>query len=490
MNLLQELIRIDPKADMPVYLQITNAFIQHIRQGQLRKGLKLPGSREVAALLNINRMTMVAAYNELQAQGWIEMLPRKGTFIKQELPVLTPKRMAAGPALFTIPDKPGFFFRENSIVPIASSEFPEAGKLVFNDGFPDPRLAPVEDLMRSMRSLAKLPAQKKYLMYGGGQGTGLLRETLANFLSDTRGLPVTANNILVTRGAQMGIYLAASAILHPGDAVVVGEPGYDGATLTFQQLGAIVNYVAVDDDGLNIDAVEKLCRRKKIRLVYVIPHHHNPTTVTLTLERRARLLELSVKYRFAIIEDDYDYDFHYASKPMMPMASLDRHGNIIYIGTLTKTLAPAIRIGFMVAPENFIRSATYLRKTIDTQGDSLLENAIAGLYKDGTIARHIKKSVKLYKERRDHFCDLLQTELGDHVSFKIPDGGMSVWTKFLRADLSELSKKAYQKGLIIKDGKLYDTRTKQYNSVRLGFASLDIKEQAKAINILKALLLK
>jgi len=136
----------------------------------------------------------------------------------------------------------------------------------------------------------------------------------------------------------------------------------------------------------------------------VIPHHHNPTTVTLTPERRIRLLELSVKYKFAIIEDDYDYDFHYASKPMMPMASLDRHGSVIYIGTLTKTLAPAIRIGFMVAPEHFIRHAVWLRKALDTQGDSLMENAIAGLYKDGTIASHIKRSVKLYKERRDHLC--------------------------------------------------------------------------------------
>jgi GntR family transcriptional regulator/MocR family aminotransferase len=197
------------------------------------------------------------------------------------------------------------------------------------------------------------------------------------------------------------------------------------------------------------------------------------------------LLELSVKYKFAIMEDDYDYDFHYASKPMMPMASLDRHGSVIYIGTLTKTLAPAIRIGFLVAPENFIRHATSLRKALDTQGDSLMENAIAGLYKDGTIPSHIKRSVKLYKERRDHFCALLAEELGDHVAFKIPDGGMSVWTRFLHADMAKVAPKAYNKGLIIKDGREYDTPARQYNSVRLGFASLNFKEQQQAVDILK-----
>jgi len=485
MQVLQEMVRIEHNSDVPVYLQITNAFIHNIRLGRLRKGLKLPGSREVAALLNINRMTMVAAYDELQAQGWIEMLPRKGTFVKNDLPVLTPRRIDKEQPTFTMPEKTIFSFDEGKIIPIEASDFPEPGKLIFNDGFPDSRLAPIEELIRSMRSLSRLSSHKKYLMYGGAQGTGLLRETLAAFLSDTRGLPISSRNILITRGAQMGTYISASIVLDPGDHVIVGGPGYSGANLTFRQLGAKINTVPVDGEGMDMDAVEKLCRNKKIRLVYVIPHHHNPTTVTLTPERRIRLLELSVKYRFAIMEDDYDYDFHYASKPMMPMASLDRHGSVLYIGTLTKTLAPAVRIGFLVAPENFIRHAVSLRKALDTQGDSLMENAIAALYKDGTIPSHIKRSVKMYKERRDHFCNLLTSELGDHVAFKIPDGGMSVWTKFLHADMTKVSKKAYAKGLIIKDGKDYDTPARQYNSVRLGFASLNFKEQVQAIDILK-----
>lgn len=485
MQILQEMIRVDDASDTPIYLQIANAFIHNIRLGRLRKGLKLPGSREVAALLNINRMTMVAAYDELQAQGWIEMLPRKGTFVKNDLPVLTPKRIDKEQPLFAMPEKPIFSFDERKIVPVEASDFPEAIKLSFNDGFPDGRLAPIEELIRSMRSLSRLATHKKYLMYGGAQGTALLRETLAGFLSDTRGLPISARNILITRGAQMGTYISASIVLDPGDHVIVGEPGYSGANLTFRQLGAKINFVPVDEEGLDIDGVEKLCRNRKIRMVYVIPHHHNPTTVTLTPERRIRLLELSVKYKFAIMEDDYDYDFHYASKPMMPMASLDRHGSVIYIGTLTKTLAPAIRIGFLVAPEGFIRHATSLRKTLDTQGDSLMENAIASLYKDGTIPSHIKRSVKVYKERRDHFCTLLAKELGGHIAFKIPDGGMSVWTKFLRADMTKVSRKAYDKGLIIKDGREYDTTARRYNSVRLGFASLSFKEQEQAIDILK-----
>ena len=490
MSLIKELIQVDTKSDTPVYLQISNAFIQNIMQGRLRKGLKLPGSRETAAILHINRMTVVAAFQELDAQGWIEMIPRKGTFIKTNLPLLTPKKIAAETSVFALPEKPGFNYHEEKFTSVSLTDFPMPGKLIFNDGFPDTRLAPVEQLIRNMRSFSRLPAHKKYLLYGGAQGTSFLRETLAAFLSDTRGLPITSKNILITRGAQMALYIASLMLINPGDTVVVGTPGYSTADLTFQQAGARIVAVPVDDEGMDIDAVEKICKKKKIKLLYVIPHHHNPTTVTLTPERRIRLLGLAAKYKFAIIEDDYDYDFHYASKPMMPMASLDRFGNVIYVGTLTKTLAPAIRFGFIAAPEDFIRTATYLRKTIDTQGDSLMENAIAEMYKDGSIARHIKKSVKLYKERRDHLCYLLQHELGKYTSFNIPDGGMSVWTKFIHADLSAVSEKAFRKGLIIRNGKDYDTPKIKYNAVRLGFASLNFREQEKAVSILKEIMMK
>lgn len=488
MNLIKELIIIDAQSDTPVYIQISNGFIQHIRQGRLRRGLKLPGSREIAALLQVNRMTVVAAFNELDAQGWIEMLPRKGTFIKKILPLLTPKKITEETKVFTIAEKTGFQYNEKRIVPVQLSDFPPTDKLIFNDGFPDVRIAPTEQLIKTMRRLSRLASQKKYLMYGGPQGTIMLREVLSSFLNETRGLPSSPENILITRGAQMGLYLAASVILKPGDTIIAGSPGYAVANLTFQQSGAKVIHIPVDDKGINIERLEEICQRKKIKMVYVIPHHHNPTTVTLSSERRIRLLALAAKYKFAIIEDDYDYDFHYSSKPIMPMASLDRNGNVIYIGTFTKTLAPAIRFGFVVAPASFIRSATHLRKSIDTQGDSLMENAIAELYKDGTMTRHIKKSVNLYRERRDHLCNLLQTKLGKHLSFDVPAGGMSVWTKFHKIDLSMVAERALKKGLIIRNGKDYDTDKVKYNAVRLGFASLNFSEQEKAVEILRTCL--
>jgi GntR family transcriptional regulator/MocR family aminotransferase len=166
------------------------------------------------------------------------------------------------------------------------------------------------------------------------------------------------------------------------------------------------------------------------------------------------------------------------------MSSLDNHGNVIYIGTLTKTFVPAIRLGFIVAPENFINSVSNIRRTIDWQGDSMMEVTIAQLYKNGTIERHIKKSVKLYRERRDYFCGLLKDKAGDYISFKVPDGGMSVWANFNDVNLKLVAEKAAKKGLTMSDGSLFNTGSKNYNSARLGFASLNLAEQDKAVEIL------
>ncbi len=482
MLLLKELIIIDKSSDTAVYLQIANALINNIRRGRLRRGLKLPGSRQLAEILGVHRKTVLAAYDELMAQGWIEMLPRKGTFVVTVLPEIRPQKLTREETLGQYPAET-LFQVDNSSVLFPQGDFPDLNNLVINDGFPDYRLAPTELLMRELRSVTTQEAFKKYHLYGNARGTIYLRETLASFLSDTRGLPVAPDNMMIVRGAQMGIYLTGRLLIKPGDNVIVGEPGFFSATLTFHQLGANIIRVPVDDFGIDVDEVEAICKKKKIRLLYVIPHHHHPTTVTLSPERRIRLLNLAAKYKFAIVEDDYDYDFHYTSNPVLPMASLDHSGVVIYIGTLSKTLAPSIRIGFIVAPANFIDALTNLRRAIDWQGDSLMEVAIAQLYRNGTMARHIKKSVKVYHERRDNFCKLLKSEIGDKVSFKVPDGGMSVWAKFNNLDLKQVAEHAARKGLLVSSGVLYNNSV-NYNSTRLGFASLNLNEQEKAIKIL------
>jgi len=211
-----------------------------------------------------------------------------------------------------------------------------------------------------------------------------------------------------------------------------------------------------------------------------------PTAVALCPERRQQLLALARRYSFAILEDDYDFDFQYAVSPILPLASVDTCGNVIYIGSFSKTIAPAIRIGFLVAPVNLIEQATRLRRLIDRQGELLMEEAMANLLRNGDIDRHLKKANKIYHERRDRLCALLRSELGSRVDFCDPSGGFAVYTHFHGMPLRDIQAAASRLGLGMGNGEDYwhDPKRRE-NAVRVGVASRNEKELEEAVGVLK-----
>ncbi len=240
--------------------------------------------------------------------------------------------------------------------------------------------------------------------------------------------------------------------------------------------------VPVDEWGIDVEAIEKICRKKKIRAVYITSHHHYPTTVTLIASRRIKLLELSEKFGFIIIEDDYDYDFHYLSSPILPLISADQKGMIIYIGTLSKTIAPAIRTGYIVGPPNLLLELARFRQLIDTQGDPIMELTLAEMFSDGEIRRHMKKALNEYHKRRDFLCNLLSQQLSEHIEFKIPDGGLAIWAKFNKSiSLPALTEKLRAQELILSNGLIHNTGPVSLNSTRMGFAWMNEKETEIAI---------
>jgi len=211
----------------------------------------------------------------------------------------------------------------------------------------------------------------------------------------------------------------------------------------------------------------------------------------LRADRRLKLLRLAEEYGFIVFEDDYDYDFHYLSKPLLPLASADPAGTVLYCGSFTKAISPAFRVGYLVGPENVISHLAQLRRIIDRQGDLILENSFAELLQNGVIQRHLRKSLREYRERRDVFCELLKTQLGEYLDFQVPDGGMAVWSRFSKEiNLELLSEKALKKELVFSNGKHHDSPGNSLNSTRLGFASSTVEELEKCVNILRNIILK
>lgn len=475
----EHIIITDPESKLPVYRQIAIAIINAVRNGLFQPGMQLPSSRDLAVLLKVHRKTVLAAYEELEIQGWITTVPRKCVRVAEHIPEQRPRKWNAAEVEASYDKRFPLSFRK---VVKESSQSSTGGQaqIVINDGYPDVRLSPIDSLLKTYRSLASRNGTIRNTMVSVPQGVLKLREELATYLSLTRGLNISAAHILITHGAQMSIYLSARLLLGPGMNIITGKPGYLVANKTFEEAGAKVIEVNVDEKGIDTDAIERICKRKKIKAVYVIPHHHYPTTVTLSVERRMHLLELSRQYSFAVIEDDYDYDYHYSSSPYLPLASGRHNGNVIYIGSFSKMLDPALRIGFMVAPENFITQCTALRKLIDVGGDGYLQHALACLIKDGELKRHLNKSKKIYQERRDFLLSLLEDRLGDRVSYTIPSGGMAIWVK-LNAGLC-ITKLAGTHSLEL------SRWDEAENAFRFGFASLNQKEMIHTVELLSAVL--
>lgn len=482
---LDAVINIDKDCKTPVYLQIANKLIVQIKKGLLKPGTKLPGTRELAKTLQVHRQTIVAALDELDAQGWIEIVPYSGTYIKESMPEVKGKKLLNREGLpLGFAKETGFVLAKNKFLP--QPHFIKRYYLEINEGFPDVRIAPVESLSRNYRNLLQKEHYKKYLDYAGTHGNIDLRMALADNLRETRGIQATAENILLTRGSMMAIYLAIQTIVKKGDVVVMGETNYYAAATIFKNTGAKLMTVPIDDNGMVVDQLEKLVRKQKIRMVFVTPHHHNPTTVTLKAERRMQLLGLAEKYRFAILEDDYDFDYHYDSAPVLPLASADTHGMVVYIGSLSKSLAPAFRVGFVAAPENLVEEMARLRRVIDLQGDTVLEKAIAELFAEGEIQRHQKKATKIYHARRDYFAALLKSRFAGIIDFQIPSGGMAIWARFNKQyDLVEISRKAREKELFLSSGRYFNPANKNLNATRMGFASLTFEEMEEALDILE-----
>jgi GntR family transcriptional regulator/MocR family aminotransferase len=488
MQALSTLLLVDKTNTQPVYLQIANQLMVFIKEGNLQAGHRLPSTRQMADWLDVHRKTVIQAYDELLAQGWLESRTGSGTFVAKHLPETKPQQLLNGSTAGINPaHTAGFAFEPLPHLnhAIIQSKF----KHHLDDGFPDSRLAPLEELARAYRSQLLTGNPYVRLGYGDTMGSLWLRQVLAPYLNDTRGLKITPENILITRGTVMGLYLASTALLQSGDNVVVGELNYNGANMNFLQAGANLIKIPVDEHGIVVDELENICRRQPVRLLYVTSHHFYPTTVALRADRRIQLLRLSEQYGFIIFEDDYDYDFHYLSKPLLPLASADKAGMVLYCGSFTKAISPAFRVGYLVASENVIRHLAQLRRIIDRQGDNMLENAIAELLQNGIIQRYLRKAWRKYRQRRDVLCELLKANLSEYVQFQPPVGGMSLWTHFDPAiDLTELTQKARQHDLYFSAGFRNNNTLPILNATRLGFASSTPAELEQSVAIMTKIL--
>ncbi len=496
-----------------LFVRIADAIARDVRRGVLRAGDRLPSTRALARDLEINRNTVVAAFDELIAQGWLETDGARGTRVASDLPPITPlesvgpsirsstPRAARSPIGTSTPratarsssahaaarssspratarsssthaaartSTPGFPLRD---VALATTPFGTApAEFHVSIGVPDTRLVPHALIARAYRRALASRAARENLDYGSPYGTTRLRDAVAVYLRG-RGLAVGIDNVMITRGSQMAIDLAARAVLRPGDVAAVEELGYQPAWRALEEAGATLAAAPLDDAGVVVDRIPK-----RARVLYTTPHHQYPTTVLLSSARRMALLAQARERSMAIIEDDYDHEFHFDGRPVPPLAAMDAT-NVIYVGTLSKILAPGLRLGFVAAHASVIDRLARLRAVVDRQGDHVLESAIAELVEDGDIARHARKMRRVYGERRDALATALERELAGVLTFALPAGGITLWARVAAGiDLDRWKQRALEAGVAVAFAKDFALDRVARPYLRLGFAHLSPRE--------------
>lgn len=484
---LSSFIKLDRISTTPVFIQLAQQLINGIQRGFLPVGARLPGTRQVAIELKLHRKTVIAAYEELHAQGWIDIIPNKGTFVLQqnkikhytlskEKPISTahyPSKTGYDVLRSNILDNP---FEEN----IGTSYF-------FSDGTADIRLTQMKSLSLQYSASMNRKSSLKRMSEYQENGNIFFREQLSNYLNLSRGLHISKHNLLITRSSEMSIYLITKILIRPLDKVVVAELSNFAVNMAFLNAGACLETIPLDEDGICVRSLKEKLRKDRIRMLYITPHHHYPTTVTLSAERRLELLQMANEHGFVIVEDDYDYDFNYERSAVLPLASADLNGMVIYTGTLGKSLAPAFRTGFIIAPINLIQEMNKYLGIIDRQGDVIMEQALGEMIDDGALHRHLKKTVKIYKERRDSMCGILDDTLKQKVSFRIPNGGLALWVELRQPkSLLKLKKECFKRDLLIPRHILY--QNKQLCAIRLGFGHMDDHEMERSLHIFKCAL--
>lgn len=460
--------------------QLVDAVVGAMRRGELRRGERLPGARAWAGLLGVDRSTVVAATDELQAQGLVTGAARVGLTVVAALP--------KGPAVRRARDETVLGFALDTADDDDDRSGDRSGgadRIEMWGGTPDTALVPRAALSRAVRRVLLGRGSHARLSYTDGRGDPTLRRALAQMLRHARGVVASPDNVVVVQGSQMGLDLAARALLRRGDIAVVEEPGYPPLREALLARGVRLLPIAVDRGGLDTDAVCAI--DVDVRAVFVTPHHQYPTTVSLAPERRARLLAWAAARGVVIVEDDYDHEFHYRGQPLAPLLADDRDGVVVHVGSLSKILAPGLRKGFVCGPQAAVAAIARARRSVDRQGDAVMEAAIAELIEDGEIARHARRMRRLYRARRDVLVGALRATFGDGIDVDVPAGGMALWLRVNDGtDVARWRRAARARGLVLQKTETLYLAPTVPRALRLGFAGNPAARLTEAVRRLAA----
>lgn len=486
--MLVDLLTLNPAASLPLHRQLYNALREAILGGRLAGGMRLPATRALAAELAISRNTVLEAYAQLLAEGYITGRVGAGTYVARALP----DELLSVPPRGAVLSQPAAAehqlsqrgTRLTTALPHVAN--PTAPPLIsFRPGQPAFDAFPFDIWRRLLDRRWRRPP-RELLNYGDPAGWRPLREAIAAYLRDARAVHCDAQQVLIVSGSQQALDLAARLLLDEGDAVWMEDPCYLGARGALAGAGAQLMPVPVDAEGLDVAA--GVARAPHARLAYVTPSHQYPLGVTMSLARRLALLDWAARARAWVLEDDYDSEFRYAGRPLASLQGLDRAARVCYIGTFSKVMFPALRLGYLVVPSGMVDAFATARALVDRHAPTVEQAALADFMSEGHFVRHIRRMRTLYAERQAVLVEAAHSWLAGAVAVAPAEAGMHLvgWLPEGMSDTT-VAARAAARGLEVPALSRYASAGLLRGGVLLGYTALDASQIRAGVQRLAAI---
>jgi len=470
-----------------MYRQLYDWFRRAIIAGQLRPGQRVPSTRSLAAELKVSRIPVLNAYEQLLAEGYLETFVGAGTCVASSIPDDT-LSLQAGKARKGVQEAAlKLSPRRMSRRGLAMTQLPTQSWLnivgAFRASLPALDHFPIGVWSKLVARHSRRPS-RGIMAYGGAMGYLPLRNAIAEYLGAVRAVRCDASQIMVTTGSQQGLQLSAHVLLDPKDGVWIEEPGYPSARQAFIAAGAHLIPVPVDDEGMNL--AETTRRGHNARAVYITPSHQYPMGMTMSATRRMLLLNWAVRTGAWIIEDDYDSEYRFGSRPIASLQGLDADARVIYVGTFSKVMFPALRVGYVVVPRDLVPAFSAARDAADVFSATLYQAVLTDFIREGHFARHIRRMRMLYMERRRALVRAIRAEIGDLLEVTGGEAGMHL-TALLPPGTDDVavSKRAAQKGISATPLSTCYLRPPARGGLILGYAGVNAHQIHDGIRKLK-----
>lgn len=472
-------LTVNKNAAESAYRQVYNQLRAAILTGQLAPGMRLPASRLLAQDVGVGRVTIVRAYEQLAAEGFIDSQVGAGTFVAAELPAkeedpevgFRPALTEWGQRALSLPSPA----ERISDGPRPDIDFGFGRS--FAERFP-------YDVWRRLLGRYLSTDDAMLSRYGSAAGFYPLRQAIAEYLVRARGVRCSSDDVVIVSGAQQAIDILARLLLNPGDEVLVETPGYRDAYALFRLHQARLVGLSVDNQGLPVDLIPESCRA---RLAFVTPSHQFPKGGTMPLSRRLALLAWARERGAIVIEDDYDGDLRYEGGSLAALEGLDHDGRVVYLGTFSKVLFPALRLGYLVLPRALTAPFVQAKELVDRGAPTLTQAAVADFLTEGHFERHLRHLRQLYGAKRAVLVGALDEYLGNHVRFSPVAAGLHVMLYANQeVDETRLVRDAAARGVRVYAGAPYHLERPAPPSILLGFSGLDENEIVEGVRRLAA----